>query len=56
MTNHKKNPHWGSTLDDFLQGEGIREAARAAAVTRAVAWQVDQDMEQQGMAKAGLPS
>ena len=24
----KRNPHWGSTLDEFLDEEGIREAAR----------------------------
>lgn len=53
MTN-RKNPHWGSTLDDFLQAEGIREAAKAEAVTRVVAWQLGQEMERQGMTKARL--
>ena len=38
----KMNPHWGSTLDDFLDEEGIREAARAEAVTRVVAWQLSE--------------
>jgi antitoxin HicB len=50
----KKNPHWGSTLDSFLDGEGIREAARAKATTRVVAWQLAQEMERQGMSKAKL--
>jgi hypothetical protein len=27
----KKNPHWGTTLDEFLGAEGIREAAKAEA-------------------------
>jgi antitoxin HicB len=49
-----KNPHWGSTLDDFLNEEGIREAAKAGAVTRLVAWQLGQEMERQGMSKAKL--
>jgi antitoxin HicB len=49
-----KNPHWGSTLDDFLNEEGIREAAKAEAVTRLVAWQLAQEMERQGMSKAKL--
>ena len=53
MTN-RKNPHWGSTLDDFLQAEGIREAARAEAATRVVAWQLGQEMKRQGMSKARL--
>jgi len=37
MSKSKKNPHWGSTLDEFLDEEGIREAAQAEAVTRVVA-------------------
>jgi hypothetical protein len=36
----KMNRHWGTTLDEFLGAEGIREAAKAEAVTRAVAWQL----------------
>jgi antitoxin HicB len=49
-----KNPHWGSTLDDFLNEEGIREAAKAEAVTRLVVWRLAQEMERQGMSKAKL--
>jgi antitoxin HicB len=49
-----KNPHWGSTLEDFLDEEGIREAAKAKAVTRVVAWQLAKEMERQGMTKAKL--
>ena len=48
----KKNPHWGTSLDTFLSEEGIREAAKAEAVTRVVAWQLAQEMERQGMTKA----
>jgi len=50
----RKNQHWGSTLDDFLREEGIRDAARAEAVTRVVAWQLAQEMERQGISKARL--
>ncbi len=50
----KKNPHWGSTLGDFLREEGIRDAARAEAVTRVVAWQLSREMERQGITKARL--
>lgn len=53
MTTHK-NPHWGSTLDEFLHDEGIREAAKAEAVTRVLAWQLGEEMERQGMTKARL--
>jgi len=50
----KKNPHWGSTLDDFLNEEGIREAAKAEAVTRVLAWQLAEEMKRQGISKARL--
>jgi antitoxin HicB len=52
----KKNPHWGTTLNAFLTEEGIREAAKAEAVTRVVIWQLSREMERQGMTKAGSPS
>ena len=32
--NQTKNPHWGTTLDAFLESEGIREIARIEALTR----------------------
>ena len=48
------NPHWGSTLDSLLAEDGGREAVRAEAVTRVVAWQLTQEMEVQGMTKATL--
>jgi DNA-binding phage protein len=50
----KKNPHWGTTLDSFLNEDGIREAAKAEAATRVIAWQLGQEMEKQGMTKAKL--
>jgi len=53
-TPRNANPHWGSTLDDFLQTERIREAAHATATTRVIAWQLVQEMQRQGMTKARL--
>jgi antitoxin HicB len=50
----KTNPHWGTTLDEFLDAEGIRESAKAQAVTRVVAWQLTEEMARQGMTKAAL--
>jgi antitoxin HicB len=50
----KKNPHWGTTLDEFLAEDGIRESAKAAALTRVRAWQWAQEMERQGITKAAL--
>ena len=49
-----KNLHWGTSVDAFLGEEGIREAARAEAVTRVVAWQLPQEMERLGISKAML--
>lgn len=53
MTN-EKNPHWGTTLDEFLGEDGTREAAKTEALTRVIAWQLSQEMARQGMTKAAL--
>ena len=50
----KKNPHWGSTLDEFLAEDGVRESTRALAATRVIAWQIAREMERQGLTKAAL--
>ena len=49
----KKNPRWGTTLDEFLDAEDVREAAKAEALTRVVAWQLTQE-ERQGISKTTL--
>lgn len=48
------NPHWGSSLDDFLKEEGIYQTAKTTAVMRVVAWQLAQEMERQGISKTDL--
>lgn len=48
------NQHWGSTLEDFLQEEGIHQTARTTAIMRVVAWQLAQAMEQKGINKTEL--
>ena len=50
----KEKPLWGAALDEFLVREGIREAAKAEAVMRVVAWRLSQEMERQGITKAAL--
>ncbi len=50
----EKNPHWGSTLDSFLEEDGIRDDVRTQATASVVAWQLAQEMERQGMSKAKL--
>ena len=48
------NPHWGSTLNDFLDEEGIREEATTAAIKRVIAWQLAEEMERRSITKARL--
>jgi predicted XRE-type DNA-binding protein len=41
----RKNPHIGSSLDDFLKEEGVLEETRALALKETLAWQVEQAMK-----------
>ena len=46
-----KNPHDGTTLDDFLREEGIFEEVEAAALKRALALKVADLMQEQHLQK-----
>jgi antitoxin HicB len=48
--------HIGSSLEDFLEQEGILEETTALAVKRVVAWQVAQAMKQAGVTKVEMAS
>jgi len=50
----KKNPHVGSSLDDFLRDEGILEQTRATALKEVIAWQVQQAMRKKKISKAEM--
>lgn len=50
----KKNPHIGSSLDDFLREEGILEQTRAAALKEVIAWQVQQVMRKKKISKVEM--
>lgn len=50
----KKNKHIGSTLDDFLEEEGVFEAFQARAIKEVVAWQLQQAMKRRKLSKAGM--
>ncbi len=54
VTKGKANPHRGSTLDEFLDEEGILEEATAKAAKKALAWQFAQAMKEQRVTKAAL--
>jgi len=46
-----KNPHIGSSFEDFLKEEGLFEEVTAHAVKRVLAWQLEQAMKEQGITK-----
>lgn len=49
-----KNPHIGSSLDDFLEEEGIRDEVDVLAQKRVIAWQIEQEMQSSGITKVAL--
>jgi antitoxin HicB len=54
MSGKPDNPHWGSTLDDFLEAEGFQEEATTAAIKRVIAWQLAEEMKKQNITKKRL--
>jgi len=54
MTAKKKNPHWGSTLDDLLDEDGTREEFQAVAIKEVLAWQITEAMKAQNMSRKRL--
>jgi antitoxin HicB len=51
MTKKKKNPHRGSTLDGFLEDEGVLEEFRALAAKEVIAWQIAKAMKDKKLSK-----
>jgi phage-related protein len=48
------NRHWGSTLDDFLEEEGIREEVTTAAIKKVIAWQLAEEIKKKSITKKRL--
>jgi antitoxin HicB len=46
--------HRGSSLDSFLQEEGIFEETQVVAIKEVVVWQLTEAMEKQALTKARL--
>lgn len=44
--------HVGSSLDDYLKGEGMFDEAQALAIKEVVVWQLTDAMEKQSLSKA----
>jgi len=49
-----KNPYIGSSVDDLLEEEGTRAEIESIALKRALAWQVQQAMEQKKLTKTAM--
>jgi len=54
MKDKGKNPHLGSTLDDFLREEGIYEEVTTAAIKEVIAWQLGEEMRKKRITKKRL--
>ncbi len=48
------NKHIGSSFDDFLEEEGIREKTAEIAAKRVLAWKLDQARKRQNLSKKKL--
>jgi predicted XRE-type DNA-binding protein len=53
MASHD-NPHIGSSLEGLLQEEGLFEEARATALKRVLAYQIEQAMKEAGLTKVEM--
>ena len=50
----KKSEHLGSSLDEWLEEEGLLDQATAKAIKSTLAWQMEQAMKEQNVNKAAL--
>ena len=50
----KGKNHWGSSLDEFLEAEGTREAFQAIAVKEVLAFQIEEAMKTQRLSRRRL--
>ena len=50
----KKNPHLGSSFDEFLEEEGIRHEVEARAQKRVLAWQMAESMKRYAVSRSEL--
>jgi DNA-binding Xre family transcriptional regulator len=54
MAEKIENSHWGSTLNDFLRGEGIYEEVTTGAIKKVIAWQLAEEMKKKSITKKHL--
>ena len=49
-----KNKYLGSGFDDFLEEEGLRAEAEAAAIKRVIAYRIEMEMKRANLSKSAL--
>lgn len=49
-----KNRHMGSGFDEFLEEEGLRADAEAAAIKRVIAYQIEMEMKRANLSKTAM--
>lgn len=49
-----ENPRRGSTLDSFLEQEGVLAEFQAKAIKEVIAWQLAEAMREQGVSRSRL--
>jgi antitoxin HicB len=54
MTKKPRSTRGLTTLDDFLESEGTREAFQAVAIKEVLAWQISEAMKTQGLSRKRL--
>ena len=47
----RRNRHHGSTVDNFLEEEGVLEQFQAVAVKEVIAWQIQKAMKEKKLSK-----
>ena len=50
----KRNPHIGSSVDDFFAEDGLLEEIKAAAVKRVISLELQSELERKQMTKTEL--
>ena len=51
MTTTKRSTEGLTTLDSFLEQEGVRAAFQAVAIKEVLAWQIEGEMKAQGLSR-----
>jgi antitoxin HicB len=51
VSKKRKNRHHGSSVDDFLEEEGVLERCQATAIKEVIAWQVQKAMRERKLSK-----